>query len=447
MPTDSGTPNTTAIADYRLLKVFKRQFVRARMARSQLPEAIDLKLQLRFSHNTVSTALSVPEESPTTRFHVAMRRLLNPADRLYMPAVLDAIERRIQIQVGPSSVETARAGLAQLRKSNWCLRVNDGDLAPDSIYELLYTHFYLGSGHNLPPVLRTATSIAPLWGLMWLEFHTYALAAYQVAQVVFECAGKVDAAARLSGGRTRGEHPCIFCRRSDRPFTSEEHIIPESLGNDDLILDRGIVCDACNSGELAKLDLELLDSELVSPMRVLFTDATKEGKPPSARLQNMLIYKTRPGHLHIRPHDRTGEIRNLRKLPSGQTAFEFEVRGRPRFDGRGLARALYKIGLEMVAFDVNPAAALDPRYDDARAFVLEGDVPVNDVLVLTKCKPTPTSIVSWQPGQIGTGLALSIFGVVFLVNLEREPHLTLSDELRGAGFVVLPILPQDSSKG
>lgn len=29
--------------------------------------------------------------------------------------------------------------------------------------------------------------------------------------------------------------------------TSEEHIIPKSLGNDELILKRGTICDKCNN--------------------------------------------------------------------------------------------------------------------------------------------------------------------------------------------------------
>jgi len=38
---------------------------------------------------------------------------------------------------------------------------------------------------------------------------------------------------------------CIFCA-SNGPFTTREHIIPESLGNNDLIV-TGIVCDSCQN--------------------------------------------------------------------------------------------------------------------------------------------------------------------------------------------------------
>lgn len=39
---------------------------------------------------------------------------------------------------------------------------------------------------------------------------------------------------------------CIFCEGTG-PFTSEEHIVPHSLGNDLVVLARGWVCDNCNN--------------------------------------------------------------------------------------------------------------------------------------------------------------------------------------------------------
>jgi len=45
---------------------------------------------------------------------------------------------------------------------------------------------------------------------------------------------------------------CLFCH-SDGPFTRPEHIIPEALGNDDLI-QRDEVCDKCNQYFGSKLE-------------------------------------------------------------------------------------------------------------------------------------------------------------------------------------------------
>ena len=38
---------------------------------------------------------------------------------------------------------------------------------------------------------------------------------------------------------------CLFCKL-ESPATTKEHIIPESLGNDDLLLS-GEVCDKCQN--------------------------------------------------------------------------------------------------------------------------------------------------------------------------------------------------------
>lgn len=40
---------------------------------------------------------------------------------------------------------------------------------------------------------------------------------------------------------------CIFCGNDSSNSKSVEHIVPESLGNDKWILERGIVCDKCNN--------------------------------------------------------------------------------------------------------------------------------------------------------------------------------------------------------
>ena len=40
---------------------------------------------------------------------------------------------------------------------------------------------------------------------------------------------------------------CIFCKKDSCNSRSVEHILPESLGNEEHILPAGIVCDRCNN--------------------------------------------------------------------------------------------------------------------------------------------------------------------------------------------------------
>lgn len=53
---------------------------------------------------------------------------------------------------------------------------------------------------------------------------------------------------------------CIFCKEDSSSSISVEHIIPESLGNVEHILQPGIVCDKCNNYFATKIEKPLLES-------------------------------------------------------------------------------------------------------------------------------------------------------------------------------------------
>lgn len=52
---------------------------------------------------------------------------------------------------------------------------------------------------------------------------------------------------------------CLFCKENSTNSKSVEHIIPESLGNKEHILPKGIVCDKCNQYFAIKLEKPLLE--------------------------------------------------------------------------------------------------------------------------------------------------------------------------------------------
>src|SRR4051794_10709895 len=82
-------------------------------------------------------------------------------------------------------------------------------------------------------------------------------------------------------------------------FKSVEHVIPEGLGNDHVILPRGIVCDDCNHGKLSGLDREFLPIAL---MRITHGLRTKAGKLPSARFGNAHVHMLDEGSIVIEQH-------------------------------------------------------------------------------------------------------------------------------------------------
>ncbi len=60
---------------------------------------------------------------------------------------------------------------------------------------------------------------------------------------------------------------CIFCKQNSENSKSIEHIIPESLGNVDHILPKGIVCDSCNNYFAIKIEKPLLDKPYFKNIR------------------------------------------------------------------------------------------------------------------------------------------------------------------------------------
>ena len=53
---------------------------------------------------------------------------------------------------------------------------------------------------------------------------------------------------------------CIFCKRDSTGSRSKEHIIPESLGNEEHVLPPGVVCDACNNYFASSIERVVLES-------------------------------------------------------------------------------------------------------------------------------------------------------------------------------------------
>lgn len=75
---------------------------------------------------------------------------------------------------------------------------------------------------------------------------------------------------------------CYFCGSGENSFDTVEHILPESLGNKELILKKGIVCDKCNNYFARKIEKPFMDMEPIMLQRFLNQAENKKGRvPPS----------------------------------------------------------------------------------------------------------------------------------------------------------------------
>lgn len=71
---------------------------------------------------------------------------------------------------------------------------------------------------------------------------------------------------------------CIFCKENSDNSKSVEHILPESLGNRDHFLRKGIVCDNCNNYFATKIEKVVLDKPYFKNVRYRNFISTKKGR-------------------------------------------------------------------------------------------------------------------------------------------------------------------------
>lgn len=164
---------------------------------------------------------------------------------------------------------------------------------------------------------------------------------------------------------------CLFCRTTDQSaFTRVEHPIPESLGNDDLTLPLGVVCDRCNQYFGAKVESSVLARPPFGVERVGQAILTKKGKHPKYDEKGLSLLSTGfwDQVLVIVPDisDRT----KAERLLSSPGIFypEAVAPGHTEL----LVRFLLKVGLELasLADGVNP---YDSGFDAARKCARFGD--------------------------------------------------------------------------
>ena len=209
----------------------------------------------------------------------------------------------------------------------------------------------------------------------------------------------------------------MFCRRGDGGWTSREHVIPESMGNTELILPPGVVCGRCNSGVLSEVDQALCDFPAVSWTRTLLGVVNKSGKVPVVRAsEGTLTYSETPDGpdaAMIRVDHRAGGpeiLRETARHPDGRVELQMKVSGGKRMTRRYaamLSRALLKSALEAAWIDHGPAV-LEPRFDHVRQAVL-GQPRDGFFTVMTKAESpqsSPTRLHYWlnpegdDPGRL-----------------------------------------------
>lgn len=159
---------------------------------------------------------------------------------------------------------------------------------------------------------------------------------------------------------------CIYCLQTVGPFTNEEHIIAESLGNSDDILPPGFVCDPCNEHFGSNVEEPALRAMPFAVARISAGVPNKRGRVPELSLHDGIRVAS------------TG-LFDVVEVTAGKERVKIDpFTGRPflprRIDparDRALARMLVKIGLGLVALSSPTYDVFDERFNLARRFARE----------------------------------------------------------------------------
>jgi hypothetical protein len=176
---------------------------------------------------------------------------------------------------------------------------------------------------------------------------------------------------------------CLYCA-SNGPFSTKEHVIPESLGNDELIL-TGEVCDACQRYFGKEVERYVLDKTPLAFWRVFLHIPTKKGKLPTVDLRQTredkgVIPDRHPHHddaIFTAHEDGSvsvdiDEDEIVRNIVEGSKS-DFKIVLTPK-KLHMLGRFLGKVGLGLIATS-DTQLARDQRFDPIRRYVRYGGFP------------------------------------------------------------------------
>jgi hypothetical protein len=335
-------------------------------------------------------------------------------------------------------MEEINTKIERMKRGRIQFKVNDKILTSEEIYNLISEGGYFDYRQEFQEKLNELSNIPIVKPFFWHQFFGYTLDGFYLASMIFDVIKLIERTEEYKLSKRESLNNCIYCLTKSASFNSEEHIIPEALGNEELILPRGYVCDKCNNGILSRLDNLLVDFEPISFLHVIYTQYTKAGKLPNASCQNISIKKTHPRNIVFTAKDKSGWLKDLKETDDGQVSFSINIRGK-KFDSKKIGRALYKIALGTVAYDQGFEVACDPKFDMARAFILKGEDFPNNLLILGNVKPKPEVIVEHQELSDGTPFLIDIFGILFLLNLQPRPCMELNEDFRRVGFKAFPL--------
>jgi hypothetical protein len=409
----------------KLFRAYKRTASRLRdVLLDSQPEDLALTFELHAEHNQPVNASFIA--GPEVARHAALLRpFMAPGSQLELRTVWDRlratgmVDQKLQAAIEQEFVEADRLSIS--------VKLNEGTLTAHDVYSAYGEGQYFADNEEAQRQLR-GLSAGLMPAMIQMLFHDACAGYSRLVFLILDVILELEKSAVTPETLTEVDAQCIYCLKRDGDFSAEEHVIPESLGGDEIVI-RGCVCSTCNN-VLSRLDQTLLDFEAIAMLRPVYGPLTKKGKFPSARLGDVDLVKVAPREVRILPKTKQSSS-PIEHLDDGTVRFCITGKGRKPFDPMPLARALFKVGLGLVAHDAGPEVAREARYDRARAFVLAADTaePIpNHLIMSTTCTPHATISTWCIPSDGSTIIGLDIFGLCFGFNLEATPFGLPADD-------------------
>jgi hypothetical protein len=143
---------------------------------------------------------------------------------------------------------------------------------------------------------------------------------------------------------------CIFCQADSSASRSREHIIPESLGNEEHILPCGVVCDRCNNYFSREVEKPFLNSPGIELLRFNQGLESKKGRVPMIRgiiFPNIAVGLSRYGPSHDLSIDVPAEAaERVSKMEKGTLIYPTSLATPTELT---ISRFLAKVGMEALA--------------------------------------------------------------------------------------------------
>ncbi|MGM0392718.1 MAG: HNH endonuclease [Bacteroidota bacterium] len=393
-------------------------------------------LNITFQKENLTARSSTPDPEVSIRFALLMRRFLYPKSELYYENIVKLIQENSPDLLDEEKVSKITSYINFMKQGPIGIQVNGEFLSAENIYTLISEGIFFNNETNSANYLHELSNVPITGPLFWHQFYSYTVNGFYLVSGLFDLVSEVKEIKfnkdNLENDQTKNQK-CIYCLSSDKSFHSEEHIIPEALGNDEAILPKGFVCDECNNGVLSILDEYLIKFEPIAFLQVQYVPYLKSGRLPKANFQNMSIKKTHPRHIEITAKDKTANISNKKELDDGMYSWNFNFRGKP-IDPVRLGRSLYKIGLGFIALDLGHDVALSKKYEKTRKFINGEANFQNYLLIRNTIQPRPQVRVTHKEANLGSIFVVDIFGLIFVFNLEEQPKIELNDILEKSEF-------------